>query len=67
MKRLVFILLTVLLPFLALALLEGGLRLAGFGHSYPLFVPVPQAEDWLRQTFSIEQEGALWPLPRSRD
>ncbi len=24
---------------------------------------IAQAEDWLRQTFSVEQEGALWPLP----
>jgi len=30
------------LPLLLLLLLEGGLRLAGFGASYPLFVPAPQ-------------------------
>lgn len=30
------------LPLLLLLLLEGGLRLAGFGASYPLFVPAPE-------------------------
>lgn len=48
MKRATFILLTILLPFLALGLLETGLRLGGFGHSHPLFVPDPGAEDYLR-------------------
>ncbi len=41
-------LLTILLPFLILALIEGGLRLSGFGNSYPLFIEVREAPDYLR-------------------
>jgi len=34
-----FALLTMLLPIALLGLVEGGLRLGGFGHTYPLFLP----------------------------
>lgn len=69
MKRLVFILLTILLPFLALALLEGALRLAGFGQTYPLFVP--ETEGYLRvnrhvvRRFMVREEDTpnLWIRP----
>jgi len=37
-RRRLFAVLTVLLPVVALLVLEGGLRLGGFGHSHPLFV-----------------------------
>lgn len=38
----------MLLPCLGLLLVEAGLRLAGAGHTYPLFVPVPGAEGWVQ-------------------
>ena len=38
----------MLLPLAALLLVEGGLRLAGYGETYPLFVPVRQAPSWLQ-------------------
>ena len=71
MKRLIFIFLTVLLPLLGLVLLEGTLRLAGFGQTYPLFVPVPEAEDYLRvnrhvvRRFMVREEDTpnLWIRP----
>jgi lysophospholipase L1-like esterase len=47
-RRRVLAVLTVLLPVVLLALLEAGLRLPGFGQSYPLFVPVPEAPGYLR-------------------
>ncbi len=37
-----FTLIALLIPVLVLAAFEGGLRIAGFGHSYPLFVPASQ-------------------------
>lgn len=49
----VFALLTFLLPFALLLLLEAGLSLAGFGQSYPLFVPVPDAPDYLRDNHQV--------------
>lgn len=70
-KRRIFIFLTLLLPLLALALLEGGLRLAGFGQTHPLFVPVSGAEDYLRvnrnvvRRFMVREEDTpnLWIRP----
>lgn len=47
-RRRVLAALTVLLPVVLLVLLEVGLRLSGFGRSYPLFVPVPEAPGYLR-------------------
>lgn len=43
-----FILLTLLIPFLLLLGVEGGLRVFGYGTSYPLFVPVKEAPEYLR-------------------
>ncbi len=40
-RRFAFWLILALLPIVFFALLEGGLRMAGFGHSYPLFIPDP--------------------------
>lgn len=48
-----FALLAFLLPFALLLLLEAGLSLAGFGQSYPLFVPVPDAPDYLRDNHHV--------------
>ncbi|MFP3940844.1 MAG: tetratricopeptide repeat protein [Thermoanaerobaculia bacterium] len=41
-----FAVLTVLLPFAGLLLVEGGLRLAGYGQSYPLFIPAADGGDY---------------------
>lgn len=46
-RRRVFVLLTWLLPFAGILLAEGGLRLGGFGHTYPLFVPVRRAAGYV--------------------
>ncbi|OZC02909.1 tetratricopeptide repeat protein [Rubricoccus marinus] len=43
--RRVFWAITLLIPFLFFALLEGGLRLGGYGGSYPLFEPVEGVPD----------------------
>lgn len=43
----------LLVPVLFFALLEGGLRLAGYGDDYPLFVPVPGAPDYLMQNRDV--------------
>lgn len=45
-RRLLFKLIALLLPLLALALLEGGLRLAGYGHDLRLFVTDAQHPDY---------------------
>lgn len=45
-KRRAFWAATLLLPLLFFALLEGGLRLAGYGADYPLFVDVEGAEGY---------------------
>lgn len=47
-RRRVFIVVILVLPFLLLLVLEGGLRIAGFGESYPLFVRVESAPGYLR-------------------
>lgn len=70
-RRRVFAVLTVALPFALLLLLEGGLRLSGFGQSYPLFVPVPEAPGFLRanrdvvRRFMVDERDTpnLWIRP----
>ncbi|RPI07132.1 MAG: hypothetical protein EHM64_00465 [Ignavibacteriae bacterium] len=42
-KRRVFLILTLLFPFLVLGVLEGGLRIFHYGGSIPLFVSIPDA------------------------
>jgi len=67
----VFILVLALFPLLLLALLEGGLRLSGYGRSYPLFVPVSGAPGFLRanpevvRRFMVDERDApnLWIRP----
>lgn len=61
-KRRLFWAATLLLPLVFFVLLEGGLRLAGYGSSYPLFVPVEgypgylmPAPDVGRRYFAREQ------------
>ena len=46
-RRQLFIVLALLIPFLPLLGLEGGLRIFGFGNTYPLFVPVKDAPQYL--------------------
>jgi lysophospholipase L1-like esterase len=43
-----FYLIMLLLPILIIASIEWGLRLAGFGHSYPLFIPAMGAEGYFQ-------------------
>jgi lysophospholipase L1-like esterase len=70
-RRWVFAVLTILMPFLLLLLLEGGLRLAGYGQSHPLFIPVPAAPGFLRanpdvvRRFMVDERDTpnLWIRP----
>ncbi len=52
-RRLVFTGLMLLLPVLFFALLEGGLRLAGYGDDYPLFVPIETQPEFLVQNREV--------------
>ncbi|TRY32458.1 SGNH/GDSL hydrolase family protein [Aliiglaciecola sp. M165] len=47
MKVWLFRAIAVFIPFLFFILLELGLRFAGYGQSYPLFIPNPDAPDYL--------------------
>jgi lysophospholipase L1-like esterase len=51
--KLVFWALTLALPLLFFALLEGGLRVAGYGASYPLFVGVDGYPEYLAQSREV--------------
>ena len=70
-RRRLFAVVTVLMPFALLLAVEGGLRLSGFGHSYPLFVPVPEAPGFLRanrdvvRRFMVDERDTpnLWIRP----
>ncbi len=46
-RRWIFMVLTGLTPVAILALLELGLRMAGYGSGYPLFVPIKEAQQYL--------------------
>lgn len=46
-RRRLFLAVTLALPWLLLLLVELGLRLGGYGGSYPLFVPYPDAPGYL--------------------
>jgi hypothetical protein len=75
-RKRAYAVLTFLLPFGLLLLLEAGLRLAGFGQSYPLFEPVPDAPEFLQanhdvvRRFMVREEDTpkLWirPVPFQR-
>ncbi len=70
-RRRLFAVLTALLPFLLLLVLEGGLRLSGFGQIYPLFVPVAGSPGFLRanrdvvRRFMVDERDTpnLWIRP----
>ena len=52
-KRLAFAAAMLALPVLFFALMEGALRLSGFGESYPLFVPVDHKPEILYQNREV--------------
>ncbi|MEM1043220.1 MAG: tetratricopeptide repeat protein [Bacteroidota bacterium] len=52
-RRLLFTGLMLLVPVLFFALLEGGLRLAGYGEDYPLFTPIEGYEQYLVQNRDV--------------
>jgi lysophospholipase L1-like esterase len=70
-RRRLFAAVTVLLPFVLLLVLEGALRLSGFGQVYPLFVPVAGSPDFLRanpdvvRRFMVDERDTpnLWIRP----
>ncbi|MGD2112093.1 MAG: SGNH/GDSL hydrolase family protein [Gammaproteobacteria bacterium] len=72
-RRRFFLLITLSLPVLFFLLLEAGLRLGGYGHSYPLFIPVSGAPGYLQanpevvRRFVVDEAHApeveILPLP----
>ncbi|GAB2916354.1 GDSL-type esterase/lipase family protein [Rheinheimera gaetbuli] len=54
-KRRLFYLIALLLPLLILLLAELSLRAAGYGSSYPLFVPSPLSTDYLEPNPAVMQ------------
>lgn len=48
MRRRLFTVVALCIPVLFFVLVEAGLRLAGYGHSYPLFIPVAGAPGYLQ-------------------
>ena len=54
-KKPLFYLIACLLPFIFLLILEIGLRMVGFGQSYPLFIPSNQFEGYLQPNPNIIQ------------
>jgi len=47
-KRPIFYVIAILLPFVLLLILEGLLRISGFGKEYPLFVPSNYSQNYLQ-------------------
>ncbi len=76
-RRRLFRLSILAIPVLFFVLLEAGLRLSGYGHSYPLFIPVAGAPGYLQanqevvRRFVVEEtrepEVAIWPIPFPAD
>ncbi len=48
LRRRLFTVVALCIPVVFFALVEAGLRLAGYGHSYPLFIPVAEAPGFLQ-------------------
>ena len=67
-RRRLFVALTLALPWALLLLLELGLRLGGYGGSYPLFVPYPEqpAYRFVNQQVARRwfRDGPFTPAPR---
>ena len=53
LKNRVFLILTFLVPVLFFGVIEGVLRIGGYGDDYPLFEPVPGFPDYLRPTEDV--------------
>ena len=66
-RRLVFTGLMLLIPVLFFVLLEGGLRLAGYGNDYPLFVPLDEDPRYLVRNAEVARryfaQQANVPVP----
>lgn len=65
-QRRLFTLLTLLLPLLFFAAVEGGLRLAGYGEDYALFIPFGPDPDYLQVNPGVGRRyfpAAEAPLP----
>jgi lysophospholipase L1-like esterase len=75
--RWLFRLSTLAIPVLFFVLLEAGLRLGGYGHSYPLFIAVAEAPGYLQANPEVvrrfvveetrEQGVEIWPVPFAAD
>ena len=71
-RRWLFYFSTLAIPVLFFVLLEAGLRLGGYGHSYPLFIPAVDAPGYLQANQEVvrrfvvaetrEPEVAIWPV-----
>ena len=76
-RRWLFRLFMLAIPVLFFVLLEAGLRLGGYGHSYPLFIPVADAPGYLQASqevvrrFVVEETREpgveIWPVPFPAD
>ncbi|WP_148277376.1 hypothetical protein [Brumicola pallidula] len=61
-KRPIFYVIAVLLPFAMLLLVEGVLRITGFGHSYPLFITSNYSQDYLQPNPDVVKRFFHQPL-----
>lgn len=76
-RRWLFRLSILAIPLLFFVLLEAGLRLGGYGHSYPLFIAVAEAPGYLQanpevvRRFVVEETHEpgveIWPVPFPAD
>jgi Flp pilus assembly protein TadD len=67
-RRRLFTAITLAFPLLLLVLLEAGLRLGGYGGSYPVFVPAANEPGWMYPNPDMARryfrDGTLAPLPQ---
>ena len=76
-RRWLFRAFALAIPVLFFILLEAALRLGGYGHSYPLFIPVADAPGYLQANPEVvrrfvvdetrEPEVEIWPVPFPAD
>lgn len=72
-RRWLFRLALLAIPVLFFVVIEAGLRLGGYGHSYPLFIPVTEAPGYLQANPEVvrrfvvnetrEPGVEIWPVP----
>ncbi len=53
LKNRIFLIATLLIPVAFFGVLEIGLRVAGYGHDYPLFEPIPGFSEYLRPSEDV--------------